>query len=256
MGPFTPAKRGDKFRDVFTSKFHNEVTKLIGATTGSNLPTFSQEESDIALATINTDVGGSISPFQAVLIEQPIFEYNTNVNTEIPKNTIRVSPMSAYALGTHGAIPNWGIALDFINGTDDGRVLLNGACWLELTSTIPASNRSLYRAIDYRLGTQVFDMAGRAEIIGSLASGKSHAMVHLARQTTKSIHGITTGGGISTDSSGLIFYRKRNSSGWETTTVTFTAFNPSTSFNIPGGKRVICNWIDNEWVVVWADCTA
>lgn len=246
---------GRKIREVITSKFVNELTRDISPSTFVNSIGF--DNPDVRVYGQMFSSGDPIELYEPVLIRKPVQVYNTN-NPSLPQETqnvptVYVDKLSQYNVDTHGWLPHWGIAQGLITDKQAAQVLLTGVSFLKHTGSLPGTNLPLYRGIDLVNGSMVYDLFGRAEIIGPLVSGESHCMVHLTRRLRsaicgKSIATIPAGG------SGMFYLQSPGTGGWSNSTVQLLGYNRNNSVAISANKNLVAVEVDGRWVIIFAEC--
>lgn len=252
-------KPGTKYRDILTSKFINELTQPTPLSTGVGGKGFHAEEVRVMGQHISGSADTVIQPYEAVYIVEPFVNFNTNdpnIPQEVPAvPAVKVNKFSEFNSTTHTFTPLWGIAMGQISGTQCAPVLLTGISYLKLESTRPTTNLPTYRGIDIFNGTMVYDVKGRAEIIGNLpATGSgSHALVHLTRKRATSVFGRTVNS-IAPNSFGLFNLAVPTASNWSFSSVQLIAFNPHDTKSVAANRRIVAVEVDNRWVIVFEAC--
>ena len=255
-------KPGTKLREVFTTKFVNELIKPPPTTSGGGGFAFSTEHLIVkARCLISNDV---INTYDPVMLSDhfsgqrsPSEVYNTlGGNPEIvPDCWVYVEPVSNWTTNNRSNI-QWGIALDRITQSESGRVLLSGVTYLKLLNTKPTSNLQFYTGIDIVAGVMKYGLKGRAEIIGVLQANESHALVNLSKRTQTSVTAITTGtispGGegpanIEVPGGNPVTFAGKG-------TYSDLVVNPHRTKAVVANRRVVCNDIGGRWVIVFEEC--
>lgn len=250
-------KPGTKYRDVLTSKFLNELNEPTPLSTGVGSKGFHAEEVRIMGQHISGSDTNIIQPFEVVYIVEPFVVFNTN-NPNLPQEVpavpaVKVNKFSEFNGTTHGFAPQWGIAQGQISGTQCAPVMLTGISFMKLEGTRPSSNPTTYRGIDIFNGTMVYDVKGRAELIGNLTANGSHALVHLTRKRATAVFGRTINS-IAPNSSGLFNLAVPNASNWTFSSVPLSAFNPHDTKTVAANRRIVVVEVDHRWMIVFEAC--
>lgn len=250
-------KPGTKYRDVVTSRFINELTQPDPLVTGLSNKSFHSEEVRIMGQHISGSASTIIQPYEAVYLVEPFVLFNTNdpnIPQEVPSvPAVKVNKFSEFNSTTHSFTPQWGIALGQISGTQCAPVLLTGITFLKLENTRPTTNLSTYRGIDIFNGVMVYDVKGRAELIGNLPSTGSHALVHLTRKRSTAVYGQTIGS-IAPGASGTFNLAVPSASSWTISSVQLIGFNPHDSKTISANRRIVAVEVDNRWKIIFEAC--
>jgi hypothetical protein len=250
-------KPGTKYRDILTSRFLNELTQPEPISTGLGGKGFHAEEVRIMgqhISGLATDI---IQPYEPVLIVEPFVVFNTNdpnLPQEVPAvPAVKVNKMSEFNSNTHNFTPQWGIALGQISGTQCAPVMLTGITFLKLLNTRPTTNLSTYRGIDIFNGVMVYDVKGRAELIGNLPATGSHALVHLTRKRSTAVYGQTINS-IAPGASGPFNLAIPTASSWTISSVQLIGFNPHDTKTISANRRIAAIEVDNRWKIIFEAC--
>jgi hypothetical protein len=246
---------GTPFKEIFTSKFVNELTQVPSPT--NVVPSTKSVPDDVRIMGQLETGDAIIEPYEPVLIRQPVFVFDTN-NPTLPQETqsvptAYVNKLSEYSSITHGWLPHWGIALGLITSTQAAPVLLSGVNFLKISGTIPSANLATYRGIDIINGIMTYDLFGRAEIIGNLDPAKSHVLVSLTRRLRTTVCGRSINA-IGAGSNGPFYLQVPSGGGWNNTAVQLIGYNRSTTVAVGSNKNLVASEVDGRWVIVYAEC--
>jgi hypothetical protein len=246
---------GTPFKEIFTSKFVNELTRI--PSPSNFVPSIQGSPDDVRIMGQLETGDQVIEPYEPVLIWKPAFTFDTN-NATLPQETQNVptayvNKLSEYNSITHGWLPHWGIALGLITSTQAAPVLLSGVNFLKISGTTPSANLATYRGIDIVNGVMTYDLFGRAEIIGNLDPAKSHVMVSLTRRLRTTVCGRSINA-IGTTSSGPFNLQVPSGGGWNSTSVQLIGYNRSTTIAVGSNKNLVAVEGDGRWVIVFAEC--
>jgi hypothetical protein len=260
-------KPGTKFKDVFTSKFINELTQPPQESVGGQGYPFALNSLIVYCSRAYNSPGvPNIDAYDPVLIlghgsanvSQPP-KYNTSsadpeIVPEIALNICAVSEWTSSAIADN---PSWGISLDRITPeTGPGRVLLTGVTYLKLLNTVPTTNRNAYTGIDIRRGQMIYGVTGRAEILGNLEGNQSHVLVNLSRRTQSAVTGITVNA-IPPNSAGTVNIEIPGGAVDSLAglgTYQGACWNPHRTKAVNANRRVVAVDVAGKLVIVFEEC--
>jgi hypothetical protein len=260
-------KPGTKFKDVFTSKFINELTQPDKPNLGGAGFGFSSQNLWIRGVPFFNLGGDVIDTYDPVIIVghgvstryNPAENYNTLGSSPeiVPEPYVKVTALADWTYLDSSDNPTWGIALDRITPeTGPGRILLTGISYLKLLNNPPTTNTFAYSGIDIRRGQMIYGVTGRAEIIGNLRSNESHTLVNLSKRTQSAVTGITVNN-IQPNQAGFVNIDAPagNQDGLSTGgTYQGACWNPHRTKAVLANRRVVAVDVAGRLVIVFEEC--